>query len=47
MHLAVMVGKFVRQVVRECGPSTTGFLLPTMTNSLLAPGRESGGSLRD
>ena len=40
MCLAVMVGKFVKQVVREWCPSTTGPLLPTMTNSLLAPGRE-------
>jgi hypothetical protein len=40
MYLAVMVGKFVNQVVREWCPSTTGPLLPTMTDSLLAPGRE-------
>ena len=31
MYLAVMVGKFVKQVVREWCPSTTGPLLPTMT----------------
>ena len=30
MHLAVMVGKFVKQVVREWCPSTTGPLLPIM-----------------
>ena len=40
MYLAVIVGKFVKQVVREWCPSTKGPLLPTMTNSLLAPGRE-------
>ena len=40
MYLAVMVGKFVKQVVRELCSSTTGPLLPTMTDSLLAPGRE-------
>ena len=40
MYLAVMVGKFVKQIVREWCPSTTGPLLPTMTYSLLAPGRE-------
>ena len=40
MYLAVMVGKFVQQVVREWCPSTKGPLLPTMTDSLLAPGRE-------
>ena len=40
MYLAVLVGKFVKHVVREWCPSTTGPLLPTMTNSLLAPGRE-------
>ena len=33
MYLAVMVGKFVKQVVREWCPSTTGPLLPTMTDS--------------
>ena len=38
MYLAVMVGKFVNQVVREWCPSTTGPLLPTMT--LPAPGQE-------
>ena len=31
MYLAVMVGKFVKQVVREWCPSTTGPLSPTMT----------------
>ena len=31
MYLAVLVGKFVKQVVREWCPSTTGPLLPTMT----------------
>ena len=40
MHLAVMVGKFVKQDMREWCPSTTGALLPTMTDSLLAPGQE-------
>ena len=40
MYPAVMVGKFVKQVVREWDPSATGPLLPTMTNSLLAHGRE-------
>ena len=40
MYLAVMVDKFVKQVVREWCPSTTGPLLPTMTDSLLAPGQE-------
>ena len=40
MHLAVMVGKFVKQVVREWCPSATGPLLPIMTDSLLASGRE-------
>ena len=34
------MGKFVKQDVREWCPSTTGPLLPTMTDSLLAPGRE-------
>jgi len=34
------VGKFVKQDVRELCPSTTGPLLPTMTDSLLAPGQE-------
>ena len=38
MYLAVMVGKFVGCEGR-C-PSTTGPLLPIMTDSLLAPGRE-------
>ena len=36
MYVAVMVGKIVKQVVREWYPSTTGPLLPTMTSSLLA-----------
>ena len=40
MYLAVMVGKFAKQVVREWCPSTTGPLLPPMTDSLLAPGWE-------
>ena len=40
MYLAVMVSKFVKQVVREWCSSTTGHLLPTMTDSPLAPGRE-------
>ena len=40
MYLAVSVGKFVKQVVTEWCPSTTGPLLPTMTASFLAPGRE-------
>ena len=40
MYLAVMVGKFVKQVVREWCPSTTGPLWPTMTDSLFAPGQE-------
>ena len=35
MYPAVMVGKFVKRVVREWCPSTTGPLLPTMTDSLL------------
>ena len=40
MYLAVMVGKFVKQVVREWCPSTIGPLLPTITDSLLAPSQE-------
>ena len=40
MYLAVMVGKFVKQVVRGWCPSPTRPLLPSMTDSLLAPGRE-------
>ena len=40
MYLAVMVGKFVICNLREWCPSTTGPLLPTITDSLLAPGRE-------
>ena len=40
MFLAVMVGKFVKHVVRKWCPSTIGPLLPTLTDSLLAPGRE-------
>ena len=40
MHLAIMVGKFVKQGVREWYHSTSGPLLPTMTDSLLAPGHE-------
>ena len=39
-YLAVMVRKFVKQVVREWCPSTTGSPLPTMTGSLVAPDRE-------
>ena len=39
MYSAGMVGKFVKQVVREWCPSTTKPLLSTMTDSLLAPGR--------
>ena len=39
MYLVVLVGNFMRQDVREWFPSTTGPLLPTMTDSLLAPGR--------
>ena len=41
-YLAVMVSKFVKQVVREWCPSTIGMgpLLPTMTDSLNAPGQE-------
>ena len=31
MYLVVLVGKFVKQVVRERCPSTTGPLLATMT----------------
>ena len=31
MYLAVTVGTFVKQVVREWCPSTTGPLLPIMT----------------
>ena len=34
------MGEFVKQNMREWYPSTTGPLLPTMTDSLLAPGRE-------
>ena len=40
MYLAVMVGKFVTQVVRDGWPSTARPPLPTMTYSLLAPDRE-------
>ena len=39
MYLAVMVGEFVKRVVREWCPSTTGPLLPTMTDTLPLPGR--------
>ena len=39
-YLAVVVGKFVKQVVRDRFPSTTGPLLPTTTDSLPAPGWE-------
>ena len=38
MYVAVMVGTFVKQDVREWYPSTTGPLFPTITDSLLAPG---------
>ena len=34
MHLAVMVGRFVKHEAREWYPSTTRPLLPTMTNGL-------------
>ena len=34
MHLAVMVGKFVKQHARKWYPSTTGPLLPTVTDGL-------------
>ena len=40
MYFGVMVDKFAKQVVREWCPSTTGPLLPTMTDTLLAPGWE-------
>ena len=40
MYLAVLVGRFVKQAVREWCTSNTGPPLPTRTNSLLAPGRE-------
>ena len=40
LYLAVMVGKIIEQDLREWCPSTTGPLLPTMTDSLLVPGRE-------
>ena len=43
MHLAVMVGKFAKQDLKEWCPSTTGPLLPTVTDSLRAPGREVRG----
>ena len=33
MYVAVIVGKFVKQVMKEWCPSTTGPLLPTMTDS--------------
>ena len=36
MYLAVLVGKFVKQVVREWYPSTPGPLLPTMGGALCA-----------
>ena len=38
MYVTVMVGKFVKQVVMEWCPPTTGPLLPPMTDSLLARG---------
>ena len=40
MCFEVLVGKFVKQVARKWCPSTTGPLLPPMTDSLLAPRRE-------
>ena len=40
MYRALMVGKFVKQDVREWYSSTTGPLLPTMTDSLFAPDQE-------
>ena len=40
MYLAVMVGKFVKHVVREWCLSTAGPQFPTMTDSLLPLGRE-------
>ena len=40
MCVATMVGKFVKQGVKEWYPSTVGPLLPTMIDSLVAPGRE-------
>ena len=45
MHLAIMVGKFVKQDVREWYPSTTGPLLPTMIDGLgiLCLGGGGGG----
>ena len=46
MYLAVMVGKCVKQVVREWCPSTTGPLLPTITDSVLAPGNDLGQQRR-
>ena len=36
MYPAVLVDKFVKQVVREGCPSTTGPPLPTMTDSVLS-----------
>ena len=41
LYLAVLVGQIVEQDVREWCPSTTRPLLPTMTDSLLAPGWEA------
>ena len=38
MRLATMVVIFVKQDVRECCPSTTRPLMPTIPSSLLAPG---------
>ena len=41
MYLAIIVGKFVKEVVRERRPSSTRSVLPTMANSfLLAPRRD-------
>ena len=40
MYVAKMVCKTAKRGVREWCPSTIGPLLPTMTDSLLAPSRE-------
>ena len=40
LYVAEMVCKTAKRGVREWCPSITGPLLPTMTDSLLAPGRE-------
>ena len=39
-YVAEVVCKIAKRGVREWYPSTIGPLLPTMTDSLLAPGRE-------